>query len=239
LLRLWDFADRQAEKLAKSDAEWENAKRVSTTARSQEQTSREQFSREQISFRPMEKVLATISFAHTSPELHRRACLHIKDYGQQDDVAALLTEIHNPTTAVTRAALQALAKIGDANCAANVKPLLTHQQPLVVMDAAFALDQWNEPAGLDTLERLAASGDKTTKLAIAQGIRKTQRKKFVPILIRLLDESGTIRQESLDALPLIVGRDIVPPQELAYYTVQERVELWKKWNGEGGMFEGQ
>jgi HEAT repeat protein len=229
LLRLWDFVDRQAEKLAKTDAEWQG---MSSDIPTQTQQLQQMPSQQSKTFRPLEKALTTNSLACASPELHRRACLHVKDYGQADDIAALLNEICHPATAVSRAALQALTAIGGADCAANVKPLLTHQQPLVVMDAAFALDQWNDPSGLNTLERLAVSGDKTTKLAIAQGIRKRRRQKFVPLLIQLLDETGTIRQEALDALPILVGKDVVPPQELAYYSVQERVELWKKWNAE-------
>jgi HEAT repeat protein len=235
LLRLWDFADQQAEKLAKADNEWQGTDSVSHQAQTQ-QSQQTQPLQQSKTFRPFEKALTTDSLAHTSPELHRRACLHMKDYGQADDMAALLNEIHHPATAVSRAALQAAAAIGGEECAAKVKPLLTHQQPLVVMDAAFALDQWNDSAGLDTLERLAVSGDKTTKLAIAQGIRKRRGRKFVPLLIQFLDETGTIRQEALDTLPSIVGSDVVSPQELAYYSIQERAELWKKWNADGSVF---
>ena len=52
--------------------------------------------------------------------------------------------------------------------------------------------------------------------------------RYIPLLVHLLDESGAIRQEALDTLPLAAGRDVVPPQEVAYYTTQERIELWKQ-----------
>ena len=226
LQRLWDFADRQAEKLSQLDLEWQGTQASDpTTQRQQDLCAR--------SLAQLRKSLTAGSLAHASPELHRRACLHLRDYGQYDDIPALLAEINHPTTSVSRAALQALAKVGTIDCAANVHPLLMHAQPLVAVDAALALDRWGDPAGQHALERLAVSGDRTTKMAIVQGVKKNQDRKYVPLLVRLLDESGTIRQEALDALPLAAGRDVIPPQETAYYSTQERIALWKQWNANG------
>ena len=238
LQRLWDFIDRQAEKLTNASEQ---------VAQQQQ----EMFSRE---LAQLCQSLTFTSLGHASPELHRRACVHLREYGQPDAIPALLAEINHPTTSVSRAALQALAQVGTMECAPQVRPLLTHTQPLVVVDAALALDHWGDPAGQNALERLAASGDRTTKLAVVQGIKRHFRLqvsgfrlqemtlninpearspksevRFVPLLVRLLDESGAIRQEALDALPLAAGHDVVPPQELAYYSTQERVDLWKQW----------
>ncbi|MCL2118438.1 MAG: HEAT repeat domain-containing protein [Planctomycetaceae bacterium] len=221
LQRLWDFTDRQAEKLAQLDIDRHGTQTADqVTLRQQELLA--------LTLGQLRKSLTAGSLAHASPELHRRACLHIGEYGQFDDIPALLAEINHPTTSVSRAALQALAKIGTKECAANVRPLLTHAQPLVVVDAALALDRWGDPEGQNALERLAVSGDRTTKMAIAQGVKKTPDRKYIPLLVRLLDESGAIRQEALDALPLAAGHDIVPPQEMAYYSPQERIALWKQ-----------
>ena len=219
LLRLWDFADRQAERLSQCDVE-----RRGTDEAGDMLKQRELLVRSQTQLR---KSLTTGSLAHASPELHRRMCMHICEHGEPDDVPMLLAEIRHPVPSVSRAALQALAKLGTLECAPQVRPLLTHTQPLVVVDAALALDRWGDPAGTNAIERLAVSGDRTTKLAVVQGIKKNLDRKYVPLLVRLLNESGAIRQEALDALPLAAGHDVVPPQELAYYSTQERVDLWK------------
>jgi hypothetical protein len=229
LLRLWDFVDQHANKLAQLDIEWQgNVSPNSETKQYQNMLAE--------SLSTLRKTLGAASTAHASPELHRRTCLHIKEHGQSEDVPTLLAEINHPSTSVSRAALQALAQLGNIKYAANVRPLLTHSQPLVAVDAALALDRWGDPTGTNALERLAVSGDRTTKLAVVQGVKKNLNKKYVPLLIRLLDESGTVRQEALDALPLAVGRDVVPPQELAYYSTQERIGLWKQWNNNGQVF---
>ena len=229
LQRLWDFADQHAAKLAQLDFEWQgDVPKNSETQQYQNMLV--------MSLAAFRKNLRDGSLAHVSPELHRRACLHLQEYGQAEDVPALLAEINHPSTSVSRAALQALAKLGNIEHAANVRPLLTHLQSLVAVDAALALDRWGDPTGANTLERLAVSGDRTTKLAVVQGVKKNLNRKYVPLLIRLLDESGTIRQEALDALPLAAGHDVVPPQEMAYYSVQERVALWKQWSNAGQVF---
>ena len=222
LLRLWDFADRQAEKLSQLETERQVGHEPSDMAKQQ----KELMTRSRTQLR---KSLTTGSLAHTSPELHHRACVHIYEYGLPDDVPMLLAEIRHPATSVSRAALQALARLGTIECARQVRPLLAHAQPLVVVDAALALDRWGDPAGQNAIERLAVSGDRTTKLAVVQGIKKNLDRKYIPLLIRLLDESGAIRQEALDALPLAAGHDVVPPQEMAFYSPQERIELWKQW----------
>ena len=257
LLRLWDFADRQAERLSQFDVEGRGtggANDHATSAINPEKWQRELLTRSQTQLR---KSLTSGSLAHVSPELHRRACMHIFEHGQPEDVPMLLAEIRHPVPSVSRAALQALARLGSIEYAGQVRPLLTHTQPLVVVDAALALDRWGDPAGQNALERLVVSGDRTTKLAVVQGIKRVTRgegrgarnerqetwsmndspltprpsplTRFVPLLVRLLDESGAIRQEALDALPLAAGHDVVSPQELAYYSTQERVDLWKQW----------
>ena len=229
LQRLWDFADQHANKLAQLDLEWQgDIPKNSETQQYQQMLV--------MSLAAFRKNLRDGSLAQMSPELHRRVCLHLQEYGQAEDVPALLVEINHPSTSVSRAALQTLAKLGNIEHAANVRLLLTHSQPLVAVDAALALDRWGDPTGANALERLAVSGDRTTKLAVVQGVKKNLNRKYVPMLIRLLDESGTIRQEALDALPLAAGHDILPPQEMAYYSVQERVALWKQWSNTGQKF---
>ena len=229
LQRLWDFADQHAAKLAQLDVEWQGSiPQNGATQQYQNMLA--------MSLATFRKTLRDSSLAHVSPELHRRTCVHLQEYGQAEDVPALLAEINHSSTSVSRPALQALTKLGNIEHATNVRPLLTHSQPLVAVDAALALDRWSDPTGANALERLAVSGDRTTKLAVVQGIKKNLNRKYVPMLIRLLDESGTIRQEALDALPLAAGHDVVPPQEMAYYSVQERVALWKQWNNTGQMF---
>ena len=222
LQRLWDFADRQTEKLSRFDMEWHGTQTSDQAAQRQQELLA-------LSLVQLRKSLTSGSFTHASPELHRRACLHLREHGQFDDIPALLAEINHPTTSVSRAALQALAVVGTIECAANVRSLLNHAQPLVIVDAALALDRWGDPAGQHALERLSVSGDRTTKMAVVQGIKKNHDRKYVPMLVRLLDEAGAIRQEALDALPLAAGQDVVPPQEMAYYSTQERIELWKQW----------
>ncbi len=229
LQRLWDFADRQSGKLSQLDVEWQGT-------RTQDRAALQRQQRLAQSLAQFRKSLTAGSLAHASPELHRRACSHIREYGQADDIPALLAEINHPASSVSRAALQGLAKIGTVECAVKVRPLLTHSQPLVAVDAALTLDRWGDPAGTNALERLAASGDRTTKLAVVQGIKKNLDRKYVPLLVRLLDDSGAIRQEALDALPLAAGRDVVPPQEMAYYSTQERVALWKQWDDSGQLY---
>ncbi|MCL2624672.1 MAG: HEAT repeat domain-containing protein, partial [Planctomycetaceae bacterium] len=249
LLRFWDFLDRQAERLLQCDIERRETDEASDILKWRELLVRSQTQ--------LRKSLTTGSLAHVSPELHRRACVHIRDYGHPDDMPMLLAEIRHPVPSVSRAALQALARLGTIECAGHVRPLLSHAQPLVVVDAALALDRWGDPAGTNALERLVVSGDRTTKLAVVQGIKRGVRdegrgtrdemremrnvnfspltphhsplSRHVPLLVRLLDETGAIRQEALDALPLVAGYDVVPPQETAYYSPQERIELWKNY----------
>ncbi|MCL2347104.1 MAG: HEAT repeat domain-containing protein [Planctomycetaceae bacterium] len=240
LLRIWNFVDLQSSKLFKNApspaAQPNRLQRIPSSAVGDfpksdspdgEKSFREQLAVETL--QSLEKTLVSRSLALDSPELHRLACNHLRDYGRPGDVPQLLNEIHHPTPSVVRAALQALARIGDQSCIPPVRPLLTHPQPLVVVDAALALHAWGDSMGTNMLERLAWSGDRTTKLAVAQGMKRGRDRRFVPILIHLLDESGSIRQEALDALPMIVGKDVLPPDELASISEEERINLWKQF----------
>jgi len=171
--------------------------------------------------------LAAHSLAQDSPELHRRACEYLKDHGTPDDVGLLVDELANPIPSVIRPALQAISRIGNREHAGLVRPLLNNPQILVVVDAATALHCWGEQIGTDTLERLAISGDRTTKLVIVQNIRRINDPSLISILIKMLDEPGTTRQKALDTLPRLAGTNVASPQELASLTPEERVNRWK------------
>jgi len=177
-----------------------------------------------------------------SPEVRRVSCEMLMQFGKGEDVVLLQEALHDSSQAVVRDALRAIDYLWDESAdnsavLATLKSML-HQQgdAALQVDVAATLHRFGYSEGTEALGRFAASSDFRVKAHLAVRVAELQDERFVPILIRFLDDSNaTVRSRALEALPRLVGQDIGRAGASRTSDVaqtQQQIDLWKAWDRE-------
>jgi HEAT repeat protein len=141
------------------------------------------------------------------------SCEHITD---------ILKELDGEAVQQNKATLAKLKEVLSYLRKANLRP---RQEA----DIAAILHILNEPAGAETLRRLANSGDVQTKCYVAKKIGDLEDPLFLPVLIPFLDNgNGSVRQAALTALPKIADL----PKTDGNETTQQKIARWKRFVNE-------
>lgn len=184
-----------------------------------------------------------------SPDLKRRACETLREFGNVRDLESLLETMQDSSRAVVRSALEAIVEIlldldeasfqRERQLVLNVfHSTLLRNDPYLQADVAVALHALGETEGEETLGRLSFSSDSRVRLYVAQAVVSLEDSVFVPLLIRFLDDNGSIRQIALAGLPKLAGRDIgLSDSDESFSretsTTQKKIARWKRWSETG------
>lgn len=173
--------------------------------------------------------LACVAIGHQSPEVRRRACEYLAAHPSPGHVPVLLPALEDPSEVVILAAARALGFAGRADDLGPLQRLLLATNESIRLEAAVALTRLNHPSGPAALERLAYAQDPVVRREVAVTMGHMPDPAFAPTLIRLLDDQQAVRRAALQALPKVVGRDVVVPEGQTADNLSQRIELWKRW----------
>ena len=101
-------------------------------------------------------------------------------------------------------------------------------------DAAATLHLLGDPTGREALNRLSFSPNSGVKLYVSKTLASLEDPVFTPILIRFLDEGGSVCQSALSGLPKLVGENIglIETKETRSNDLsptRKKVIRWKTW----------
>ncbi|MHC4403388.1 MAG: HEAT repeat domain-containing protein [Planctomycetota bacterium] len=172
--------------------------------------------------------LAYAAIGHPATEVRRLACRNLATCPNPRHVKVLLPVLEDSRPTVVQEALRALGASGGIHHRDPLMRLLASRHESIRVQAAAALARLGDPSGNAALERLAYSGDRTIRRAVAEAMGDLADSRFVPWLIHLLDDHHTVRSAALASLPRAAGRDVAdgapPGRDLA-----ERIAAWKRW----------
>ena len=174
--------------------------------------------------------MQTAGLTHASAEVRRRACDY---FAQQSEIApteALLAALEDEDSAVVYSALKAIGAQGDAENAIPIVRLTASKDKMLRVAAAVTLVHLGFSEGADALERLALDADARIRRVAAESIGETGDQRFIPILIRLLDDQLGIRRAALASLTMIVGEDIGRGNDPVAPDTDEQIHRWRKWH---------
>jgi HEAT repeat protein len=175
------------------------------------------------------------------PEIRRLSCEILKRFGTEDDLPLLGTALRDPSKAVVRGALQAVDSLlpktqsasAKADITAALKKMLYQADPMLQTDIAATLHRSGSAEGTEALRRLAVSKDSRTKCYVAKTLAGLQDETFLPVLLGYLDDgNGSVRNEALQALPVLTGRDAANDagsHSAEVSQTQRQIALWKNW----------
>jgi len=174
--------------------------------------------------------LGYAAISHPSPEVRRRACLHLAAHGSPRHVKVLVPALEDANHSVVCAAVRALGAAGRMDDTSPLKRLAQNRNEEIRLETAIALVRLGDVSGEAALERLAYSRDPKIRRRVAVAMGETARPSFLPTLIRLLDDQRmAVRRAALAGLPKLVGGDMVGSNERWPAGTTERIRRWKQW----------
>ncbi len=183
--------------------------------------------------RPPAVALAQAGLTHPAPEVRRRACAYFAAHPDAGQETLLLASLADEDASVVRAAVEAL---GSGNTLENPLPvvrLLASREKNLRLAAATALARQGYDSGYDALERLTHEDDPALRRQAAEAMARAPQRRFVPTLIRLLDDQLGVKRAALDALRASVGRDLGQGDEPQPPPMSEQIARWKSWYARG------
>lgn len=179
-----------------------------------------------------------------APEIRRRAATLLGESEDDSMVRYLLPMLNDSSTEVIRASLHSLKNLAavyfqeDAevdsrdirSVVAAIKPVLLRSEVHLQIAAALALNEWGDPGGFETLQRLSHAPEDRTRTVVAQSIAQLRDPGFAEILIPMLDDKrGSVKQAALNSLPQLLEVDHGNPKNLVSVPLQEQIKNWKRW----------
>ncbi|MCA9245870.1 MAG: HEAT repeat domain-containing protein [Planctomycetales bacterium] len=174
--------------------------------------------------------LQTAGLTHPAADIRRRACEYFAMHPTVAPTDALLASLDDDDTSVVVAALTAIGLSKECDNPAPIVRLTASRDKMVRVAAAMTLSQLGHSDGADALERLALDDDVRIRRIAAESMGHTQLERFVPILIRLLDDQLSVRRAALASLVEIVGDDIGRGDGPAEPNTDEQIHRWRKWH---------
>lgn len=180
-------------------------------------------------------------------DFRRRACEILGKHGDGRDLAALTDLLADKHPEIVRKAIDAILDIvatidpksnrfaaEERKIVETFRSMLLHEDRSIRVDVAAALYFFEDPAGEEALIRFAHSKDSKVRLHAVRAIGTLDDPAFVPIILPLLDDRGSIRQEALKTLPKLVGKDIgsTPSRDARFddlTEIERKVARWKDW----------
>ena len=173
--------------------------------------------------------LQLAAMGHPEAEVRRRACLYFKQHPSPQQEAMLLGALNDEHDAVLLAAVEAL---GSAERLENPLPLvrlLASREKNIRLAAAAALARLKYESGYDALERLSYETDPTIRRLAAEAMGRSEQRRFIGSLVRLLDDRLGVRRAALASLTAIVGRDIGRADDAEAPSMAEQIVRWQSW----------
>ncbi len=152
-------------------------------------------------------------------------------HGRPAHVAALAAALTDDNVWVVKGAVRALGNPAMKTDPALLQPLLATQDRTLRLEVATSLARLGAPAGGAALDRLASENEADLRRQAARAMGETRDRQFTATLIRLLDDVLSVRAAALEALPLVVGRDVAAENNTGRATsdLAHRVAAWKTW----------
>jgi HEAT repeat protein len=175
--------------------------------------------------------LQVAGLSHPDAETRRRACEYFARHPHPRQEAMLLPSLEDESSAVVTAALGALAEVERLENPLPLARLLASREKEVRLATATTLARLGYESGFDALERLSYDHEPDIRREAAEAMGRAGYRRFVPILIRLLDDQLGVRRAALAALTEIAGQDIGQTGDAR--TLPEQVARWKSWYARG------
>jgi HEAT repeat protein len=129
--------------------------------------------------------------------------------------------------AVVRAAAAALGACEHVPDVQPLKRLLHASDKELRVEAAVALTRVGSSSGPAALERLSYDSEEAVRHHVVTAIGQLGDAHHAPILIRLLDDTPSVRRAVLEVLPKIADN---PPPGSAGRSPESMAQLWKDWH---------
>jgi HEAT repeat protein len=175
--------------------------------------------------------LQVAGLSHPDAEVRRRACEYFVRHPHPRQEAMLLPSLDDENSTVATAALAALAEVEQLENPLPLVRLLASREKEVRLATATTLARLGYASGFDALERLSYDHEPGVRREAAAAMGRAKQRRFVPVLIRLLDDQLGVRRAALAALTEIAGKDI--GQTGGARSVPEQVARWKSWYARG------
>ncbi len=172
---------------------------------------------------------ANTAIGHPSPEVRRRACVHLAAHPSPRHAAVLLPALQDQRPTVVLEAVRALGAMGTIDDTTPLRQLLSRRSEETRLAAAAALMQLGDSAGAAELERLSYSADPGIRRRVAETMGQIPRPAFCATLVRLLDDRVSVMRAALESLPKVVGRDVSLDAGDTAISTTERIGHWKQW----------
>jgi HEAT repeat protein len=173
--------------------------------------------------------LAYVGLEHAVPEVRRQSCQYLGRHPAPRHAAALMRAIDDPAPEVARAATEALGHCGPLADRRRLAQALASRDPGLRFAAAVSLARLDDESGRAALERFTYEGDSDLRRETAQAMGQVADKRFIPALIRLLDDRDSVRLAALVALGAIAGGERIQEPAERSLSLDEQARRWQNW----------
>ena len=166
---------------------------------------------------------------HPVPEVQRRACVYLGQHGEARHAAVLTAALEDNNVVVVTAAAEALGQLEELDNTLPLVRLLASRDRQVVLAASMSLARQGEESGGDGLERLALDSDSRIRRKVISTMGELRQARFIPSLMKALDDQLGIKQSALDGLTATVGKNIGQGSDQNPSPMAEQIHRWRQW----------
>jgi len=166
---------------------------------------------------------------HPTAEVQRRACLYLGNHGDARHATLLAAALEDENAQVVRAAAEAYGRLERLDNTLPLVRLLASRDRELVLTVSMSLARQGEESGGDGLERMTRDVDPKLRRRAIETMAELKQPRFIPALIRALDDQLGIKQLALDGLTTTVGEDIGRGSDETLPSMVEQIHRWKQW----------
>lgn len=167
---------------------------------------------------------------HPTVEVQRRACLYLGKHGDARHGIVLSAALSDDNPQVVRAAATALGELERIDNTLPLVRLQASRDRELVLIVSSSLARQGEECGGDGLERAALDVDANLRRRAIETMAELKQARFVPVLVRALDDQLGIKQTALNGLVATTGQDIGRGSDETAPPMAEQIHRWKQWH---------